>query len=201
MYLYPLTWNIIYSMISICRSMLFFVVCILLFVWCTGSVADSQQRVLLSPNGALGTRIAITAVFTLGMFFLVMIVRTLKRYGGHEESSYLSMGMAPGNNRSNTRASVRADDIYRDTTTERRGREREWGALGRMREETLKGSNTKVTDGDVLGREKNGLKAMLALGHSEQGMKDLDLGIEVDLEKGNETESMSLSKNSQPMTC
>jgi hypothetical protein len=170
--------------------MLFFVVCILSFVWRTGSIADSQQRVLLKPNGALVSRIAITAVFALGIFFLVMIVRTLKRYGAHEESPYLSMGITPG---SDTRANVRTHDVY--ATTERRGRERERSASGWMREETLKGANTKVMDGDVLGREKNGLKAMLGLGHAELGMKDLDSEIEVDLEKGNEdekTESMKV---------
>lgn len=119
-----------------------------------------------------------------------MIVRTLKRYGAHEESPCLTMGTTPGSYRSDTRASARAHDA--DAAMERRGRERERGGLGRRRAETLKETNNKVMDGDVFGREKGGLKAMLGLGLTGVGMKDMDSGIEVDLEKGNEDESMKL---------
>jgi hypothetical protein len=167
--------------------MLLFVVCILSFVWRTGSVADPQQRMLLSPNGALAARIAITAVFALGMFFMLMIVRTLKRYGAHEESPYLTMGRMSGSYRSETRASVRARDV--DAAMERRGRERERIVSGRRRrEEVPTRTNNKEIDGDIVGREKGRLKAMLELGLTGLGLKDLDSGIEVDLEKGHSNE-------------
>lgn len=172
------------------RSMLLFVVCILSFVWRTGSVADTQQPVRLSPGGALVARIAITAVFALGMFFMAMIVRTLKRYGAHEERPSSSMGKMPGSHRSETRKDLRARDI--DAAMERRGRERERSVSGRgRREETPEASRRKVMDGDVVGREKGGLKSVLGLGLKGLGMKDLDSGIEVDLEKSTEDEKIA----------
>ncbi len=63
--------------------MLYFVISILSFVWRTGSYADPDEREGLSPTGALGPRIAITAVFLVGMAYLVLIVKTLKSYGTH----------------------------------------------------------------------------------------------------------------------
>lgn len=62
-------------------SMVLFIVSILSFVWRTGSVLDPQQREPLGAYAALGPRIAVTLLFTIGMFYFVMIVKTLKRYG------------------------------------------------------------------------------------------------------------------------
>ncbi|KAF6743521.1 hypothetical protein DFP72DRAFT_124143 [Ephemerocybe angulata] len=62
-------------------AMLFFLSSILSFVWRTGSEADPEVRPPLSRKAALGPRIAITLVFALGMIYLLMIIRTLKRYG------------------------------------------------------------------------------------------------------------------------
>ena len=82
--------------------MLFFLAAILSFVWRTGSESDPEERPPLPDRAALGPRIAITAVFALGMIYLVMIIRTLKRYGGGPHAqSMLGMlqigraGMAP----------------------------------------------------------------------------------------------------------
>lgn len=74
--------------------MLFFLGAILSFVWRTGSVSDPEERPPLSDKAALGPRIAITAVFALGMIYLIMIIRTLKRYGGGPHSPSLQ-GMLP----------------------------------------------------------------------------------------------------------
>ncbi|TFK28594.1 hypothetical protein FA15DRAFT_665038 [Coprinopsis marcescibilis] len=64
-------------------AMLLFLVAILSFVWRTGSDADPPpgERPPLSAKYALGPRIAITSVFTLGMVYLFLIISTLKRYG------------------------------------------------------------------------------------------------------------------------
>ncbi|KAF8644337.1 hypothetical protein AX16_008545 [Volvariella volvacea WC 439] len=62
-------------------AMILFVISIFSFVWRTGSTADPEVRPPLPPSGALGTRIAITAIFALGLIYLFLILRTLKRYG------------------------------------------------------------------------------------------------------------------------
>lgn len=167
--------------------MLLFILSILSFVWRTGSAADPQQRTPLSPNGALAARIAITGEFALGMLFMMLIVRTLKRYSTHEEPPpSQATGREPGGYRSDPKASVRARDI--DAAMERRGRERQRSASGRKRREEEPGVRDRLGDGDVIGREKAGMKAMLGLGLAGLGIKDMDLGIDVDLEKGSEDE-------------
>lgn len=62
--------------------MVFFIVSILSFVWRTGSVLDPEERPPLSAREALAPRIIITSLFCIGMVYFVMIVRTLKGYGG-----------------------------------------------------------------------------------------------------------------------
>jgi hypothetical protein len=161
--------------------MLLFIVSILSFVWRTGSVADSAQRTPLSTNGALGARIAVTVVFALGMLFMLMILKTLKSYGIPEEQAGLSVGVwtTPGSYMSETRASMGARDL--GSATERRGRERERGASGGRSTARLHGGvpGNQVKEG----RGQGGLKAMLGLG---LGIRDLDVGIETDLQNGNE---------------
>lgn len=63
--------------------MITFVVSILSFVWRTGAVDDPDERSPLGRHAILGPRIAITAVFVLGMIYFALIVRTLKSYGSH----------------------------------------------------------------------------------------------------------------------
>ncbi|KAJ7609062.1 hypothetical protein FB45DRAFT_945265 [Roridomyces roridus] len=61
-------------------AMILFFVCIMSFVWLTGST-NSPTDVVLSPRAALGVRIALTAVFSLGLIYFVLIVQTFHRYG------------------------------------------------------------------------------------------------------------------------
>ena len=63
------------------RSMLFFLASILSFVWRTGSEEDPSSRAPLSTTAVLGPRVTITGVLVLGLVYLVMIVKTLVRYG------------------------------------------------------------------------------------------------------------------------
>ncbi|KAF7984351.1 hypothetical protein HWV62_15371 [Athelia sp. TMB] len=63
-------------------SMILFVVAILSYVWRTGASNDPDPRPPLSPHAAIGPRIAVTGVFAVGLVYLVLIVRTLKSYGG-----------------------------------------------------------------------------------------------------------------------
>lgn len=63
-----------------CRSIILFVVCIMSFVWRTGT---TQDNTISAPTfgDALGPRIAITVVFSLGMLYFILIITTLRRYG------------------------------------------------------------------------------------------------------------------------
>ena len=64
--------------------MVLFITAILSFVWRTGSVSDPSDRPPVGDRAALGPRIAITGVFCLGLVYLAMIIRTLKKYGSQE---------------------------------------------------------------------------------------------------------------------
>ncbi|KAF9530921.1 hypothetical protein CPB83DRAFT_809825 [Crepidotus variabilis] len=68
-------------------AMLWFMGAILSFVWRTGSVNDPDDRAPLGEVPALITRILITSVLALGMVYLVLIIRTLKKYGSHQGSA------------------------------------------------------------------------------------------------------------------
>ncbi|KAF9558383.1 hypothetical protein CPC08DRAFT_763958 [Agrocybe pediades] len=67
-------------------SMLLFICSILSFVWRTGSVTDPDDRPPLSAQAALGPRIAITALLTLGMVYLGMIIKSLRKYGAPQNA-------------------------------------------------------------------------------------------------------------------
>ena len=60
--------------------MILYIVCIMSFVWRTGTSEDVNIHVL-SPRDALGPRIAITVVFSLGLIYFLLIVSTFRRYG------------------------------------------------------------------------------------------------------------------------
>jgi hypothetical protein len=66
----------------------FFLTCIFCYVWRTGSVLDSSDLPQLSPHAALGVRISITGVFVLGLVYLVMIIKTLSRYGSAMDEAW-----------------------------------------------------------------------------------------------------------------
>jgi hypothetical protein len=162
--------------------MVFFIVSILSFVWRTGSVLDPVDSPPLPQNAALGTRIAITGVFGLGMVYFALIVKTLKRYGTHlggRDTGRMGSGMSGGMNRNGV--GLRAREI--DAAMERRGRERERsGQRGvRRREEDVERRDDG--EGEMDGgkeRERSGLRMVLGLGLSGVGADTL----EVDLEKG-----------------
>jgi hypothetical protein len=61
--------------------MILFLLAILSFVWRTGAASDPQDRSPLDDQSALGPRVAITSILLLGMIYLAMIVKTLRRYG------------------------------------------------------------------------------------------------------------------------
>jgi hypothetical protein len=64
----------------------------------------------------------------------------------------------------------------------------------RRREEAPEGTRKRVMDRDMAGREEGGLKAMLGLGLTGLGTRDLDSRIEVDLENVNEDEKIATTK-------
>ncbi|KAJ7663872.1 hypothetical protein DFH06DRAFT_986647 [Mycena polygramma] len=61
-------------------SIITFLTCIMSFVWLSGSSQDPVDFVM-SPRAALGTRIGLTIVFSLGVIYFFLIVRTFHRYG------------------------------------------------------------------------------------------------------------------------
>ncbi|KAJ7498068.1 hypothetical protein B0H11DRAFT_1715205 [Mycena galericulata] len=61
-------------------SIITFFVCIMSFIWLTGSTQDSVD-IVVSPRAVLGLRIGLTVVFALGLIYFVLIVRTFHRYG------------------------------------------------------------------------------------------------------------------------
>lgn len=63
------------------RSMCFFIAAILSFVWRSDSSTDNTSPAPLSPTAVLGPRIAITALFIVGLIDFVLIVNTLHNYG------------------------------------------------------------------------------------------------------------------------
>src|SRR5271155_5002995 len=63
--------------------MVLFITTILSFIWRSGSISDPTDRPPLGDRAALGPRIAITGVLCLGLGYLAMIIRTLKKYGSH----------------------------------------------------------------------------------------------------------------------
>jgi len=137
--------------------MIFFVVAILAYVWRYGSSADPASPELLSPTAALGPRIAVSALFFLGLLYLVAIVKTLHNYGRTTETR-LVMGMSARNELPETReddgrergsqrghgtSSGRDADDARESTRPSRGRERT--QRGREQDATEPGGLSAVT--------------------------------------------------------
>ncbi|KIK00476.1 hypothetical protein K443DRAFT_610856 [Laccaria amethystina LaAM-08-1] len=68
----PATW--------LAWSMILYIFCIMSFVWRAGTSEDVNIHAI-SPRDALGPRIAITVVFSLGLIYFLLIVSTFRRYG------------------------------------------------------------------------------------------------------------------------
>lgn len=66
--------------------MISFCVSILSYVWRTGAVDDPSDgiRPPLSDNAALAIRTVVTVIFTLGVLYFVLIMRTFGRYSERE---------------------------------------------------------------------------------------------------------------------
>ncbi|KAI9572454.1 hypothetical protein HD554DRAFT_2202859 [Boletus coccyginus] len=140
-------------------SMIFFVVAILAFVWRYGSSADPTSPVLLSPSAALGPRIAVSALFFLGLLYLVAIVKTLHNYGRTTDNR-LFRGMAArsgmpdrqeddarerGGQRGHGTSPRRDADDAREFTRASRGRERTRRGREREQDATEPGGLSAVT--------------------------------------------------------
>ena len=60
--------------------MIMYIVCIMSFVWRTGTT-DDANRGPMTPKDALALRIIVTAVLSLGLIYFTLIASTLRRYG------------------------------------------------------------------------------------------------------------------------
>ena len=60
-------------------SLISFIVCMISFVWRTGTPQDMDKR--LSRDQALIPRIVVSCVFAFGLVYFILIVFTLRRYG------------------------------------------------------------------------------------------------------------------------
>lgn len=105
-------------------SMLLFVASILSFVWRSGAADDPDPRPPLSTKAALGPRIAITGVFGLGMLYLVLIIRTLRSYGGKRSPQFHWGVWSTGNNEGSVAGPARDGERSGDGNSSR-GREQE----------------------------------------------------------------------------
>lgn len=81
-------------------AMVAFCIAIMSYIWRTGSSDDPADgaRTSLSPGQALAVRIAISAVFALGLVYFVLILRTFASYGERETGwrrSWLATGGHP----------------------------------------------------------------------------------------------------------
>jgi hypothetical protein len=149
--------------------MVLFIASILSFLWRTGSMLDPEERPRLGAHASLGPRIAVTAVFALGMVYFAMIVKTLKSYGTHVGPG---MGGRMGRGTGELRASnSRAREI--EVAMARRGRERERSVSGPRRRE------------EVPERERRGL------GLTGLSPRSLDSGVGLGLENAEEKRETS----------
>ncbi|KAL0954996.1 hypothetical protein HGRIS_003922 [Hohenbuehelia grisea] len=69
-------------------SLVFFSVSVLSFIWRTGSSADFEDPIRLSPRGELGPRVALSVVFVLGLVYFVLIMDTLRHYGSSMDNEW-----------------------------------------------------------------------------------------------------------------
>ncbi|PPQ74666.1 hypothetical protein CVT24_003823 [Panaeolus cyanescens] len=61
-------------------SMISYIICIMAYVWRTGTTAD-DGREIMSSNAALAPRIVVSCVLCLGLIYFILIASTLRRYG------------------------------------------------------------------------------------------------------------------------
>jgi len=196
-------------------SMLLFIAAILSFVWRSGDVNDPDPRPPLPTKGALGPRVAITGVFGLGMIYFVLIVKTLKSYGGPRNRESLWRVRSASNNGGSVGG---ADGLFRERERSgdgdtRRGRERERaprGGLGRRDGERARKTgrddeNDRQRDGSEregdYGKEKapSGLRRVWSVETSGENVFINEAVVvpgssdDMDLEKGGVSEKVTVN--------
>lgn len=79
-------------------AMVAFCIAIMSYIWRTGSSSDPADGVRkpLSPGQALAVRTVITVIFTIGVIYFVMILRTFASYG-ERETGWRRSWLATGN--------------------------------------------------------------------------------------------------------
>ena len=180
--------------------MLLFISAILSFVWRTGSTSDPTDPVPLGPRLILALRILITAVFALGMIYLFMIIKTLKKYGSHQSSTKailfaglstdarITVGSPKGaGNKVNASDDLQVPN-FGDETAERRGRSREREVIGSARRKsgTHKRWNMKGSSRRATASKRSALSPLFGFGagsskpHSTDDFGD-DIEVELDL--------------------
>ncbi|KIK92789.1 hypothetical protein PAXRUDRAFT_146559 [Paxillus rubicundulus Ve08.2h10] len=137
-------------------SMIFFIIAILSFVWRSGSTADSVPP-SLSPSAALGPRIALTALFLLGLVYFVAIVKTLHTYG---RASEMLSGRGPvGSEARRERERHREGEGHRERIWEQ---DREPARSARGRERTRREHVNHEQEATTT--DRGGLSAVMGLG-------------------------------------
>lgn len=139
------------------RSLIFFIVAILAYVWRYGSSADPASPPLLSPTAAIGPRVAISALFFLGLLYLVAIVRTLHSYG--RTTDYRLFGGLPA---ANGRPEIQIDDTERRDRGSQRGRETSSAGDGNQDRESTRAGRGRERPQEAT--EPGGLSAVMGLG-------------------------------------
>ena len=142
--------------------MIFFIVAILAFVWRYGSSTDPTSPQPLGPAAAMGPRVAVSALFFLGLLYLVAIVKTLHNYGRTTENRLFRRisvrSRMPDTIEADAQGGERGSQRGRGTTRSYRGngdRRRESPRTSRGRESTRHGREEA---------EPGGLSAVTGLG-------------------------------------
>ncbi|KAF9464333.1 hypothetical protein BDZ94DRAFT_1256944 [Collybia nuda] len=172
-------------------SMVLFIVSILSFLWRTGSELDPEEPRRLGARASLGPRIAVTAVFALGMVYFAMIVKTLRSYGTHVGGMGSRMSRAAAEQRA---SNLREREI--EAAMSRRGRVRERTVSNtRRREEAPERGRGSAKDGDSI-REKSPRndrgepRSTMGLGLVGLSSRGLDSGIGLEREDVEKLETL-----------
>lgn len=141
--------------------MIFFMVAILAYVWRYGSSDDPASPQLLSPTAAIGPRIAVSALFFIGLLYLVAIVQTLHSYG-RATGNVLFGRMVMGNGMPDI-----VEDDERGGRGSQRGRRMNYGRDGDYGHDSTRASRGRERTRGGHERdtaELNGLSAVMGLG-------------------------------------
>ncbi|KAJ7691262.1 hypothetical protein B0H17DRAFT_907305, partial [Mycena rosella] len=76
----PATW--------LAWSIVMFLTCIMSFIWLSGT-DQNLDDFTVSPHVTLGLRIGLTTVFSFGLIYFVLIVKTFRRYGDALDKEFM----------------------------------------------------------------------------------------------------------------